>query len=103
MQCPKCKSFKSNTYRHPFAKVWCEDCGFVIRDEGEKEHNKVHYWLDIESAPKDGTKILVCDKDVYNPMLASFRMCNFFKEELWQTVYGQVLTPEYWMELPEQP
>ena len=33
--CPKCES-KTDTYRHPFAKVWCPKCGFVLRQEGDK-------------------------------------------------------------------
>lgn len=32
--CPKCSN-RANTYRHPYAKVWCPKCGFVLREEGE--------------------------------------------------------------------
>lgn len=32
--CPKCGG-KTNTFRHPYAKVWCERCGYVLREEGE--------------------------------------------------------------------
>ena len=31
--CPKCNG-RTNTYRHPNAKIWCNDCGYVIREEG---------------------------------------------------------------------
>ncbi len=33
--CTKCKS-KTNTFRHPFAKVWCQKCGYVLREEGDQ-------------------------------------------------------------------
>ena len=40
--CPICKSLNLCTFRHPFAKfdvsqseVWCNDCGYVLRQEGE--------------------------------------------------------------------
>jgi ribosomal protein S27E len=33
--CPKCKSH-TNTFRHPYAKVWCPVCGFVLREEGDQ-------------------------------------------------------------------
>lgn len=34
-ECPKCGS-ATNTYRHPHAKVWCEACGHVLREEGDQ-------------------------------------------------------------------
>jgi transcription initiation factor TFIIIB Brf1 subunit/transcription initiation factor TFIIB len=37
MKCPNCSSTKTDTYRHPNAKIWCTECGFVIREEGVKE------------------------------------------------------------------
>ena len=33
--CPKC-SGKNNTFRHPYAKVWCQICGHVLREEGDQ-------------------------------------------------------------------
>jgi len=33
--CEKCGS-KTNTYRHPHAKVWCPSCGNVLREEGDQ-------------------------------------------------------------------
>jgi hypothetical protein len=33
--CPKCGG-KTDTYRHPFAKVWCTVCGYILRVEGDK-------------------------------------------------------------------
>lgn len=33
--CPSCGG-NTNTYRHPYAKVWCPNCGYVLRNEGEQ-------------------------------------------------------------------
>ena len=33
--CPKCGSH-TNTYRHPWAVRWCESCGYVLREEGDR-------------------------------------------------------------------
>jgi len=33
--CPICKG-PTETYRHPFAKVWCTLCGHVLREEGDR-------------------------------------------------------------------
>jgi ribosomal protein S27E len=33
--CPKCQG-PTNTFRHPFAKVWCPACGHVLREEGDQ-------------------------------------------------------------------
>lgn len=38
--CPKCGSTKTETYRHPYARIWCTECGFTIRDEGAHEYNE---------------------------------------------------------------
>lgn len=32
--CPKCGG-ETDTFRHPFAKVWCIECGHVLREEGD--------------------------------------------------------------------
>lgn len=32
--CPKCGK-STNTYRHPYAKVWCPKCGYTLREEGD--------------------------------------------------------------------
>lgn len=39
--CPKCGG-PTNTYRHPWAKVWCPKCEYVLREEGDKrvEHKE---------------------------------------------------------------
>jgi hypothetical protein len=33
--CPQCGS-RTETWRHPFAKVWCPSCEFVLREEGQR-------------------------------------------------------------------
>ena len=33
--CPVCGK-NTDTFRHPFAKVWCPSCGHVLREEGDK-------------------------------------------------------------------
>ena len=33
--CPKCDG-TTGTFRHPYARVWCYDCGFVLREEGDQ-------------------------------------------------------------------
>jgi len=38
--CPKCGG-NTNNYRHPYAKIWCTRCGFVLRNEGNREYNDV--------------------------------------------------------------
>ena len=33
--CPVCGK-NTNTFRHPFAKVWCPSCGHILREEGDR-------------------------------------------------------------------
>lgn len=33
--CPKCGN-NTNTYRHPFARVWCPSCGYELKEEGDR-------------------------------------------------------------------
>ncbi len=60
MTCPKCGG-NVNQYRHPNSKVWCEACGFVLKEEGEKESQ---VYLDREEFKlkltniKEGLKLL---------------------------------------------
>lgn len=37
--CPACGSTSVETYRHPYAQIKCESCGFILRDEGRAEMN----------------------------------------------------------------
>ena len=53
MVCPKCGG-NVNQYRHPNSKVWCESCGFVLKEEGEKESQ---VYLDREELKEKIDKI----------------------------------------------
>ena len=33
--CPRCNG-ATRTFRHLYARVWCHDCGFVLREEGDQ-------------------------------------------------------------------
>lgn len=62
-RCPRCHKGNVHTYRHPKAKVWCEHCGFVIRDEGGDEWNPVP---DVEYSPLVDRIELI--KDLLTPL-----------------------------------
>jgi len=40
-KCPKCNSVEISSYRHPDSKIWCDKCGFVLREEGSSEYNPI--------------------------------------------------------------
>jgi len=48
-KCPNCGS-ATNTFRHPYAKVWCPECGTVLREEGDRtiEHKDETVKLEIK-------------------------------------------------------
>lgn len=63
-------------------------------------------WMDISTAPKDGTKVLVCHKNYYNPESASFRTYhpNAKGKPEWRTDgMGTKLDPTHWAPLPPEP
>jgi len=81
MRCPKCNSINIRRERSPDGKVDCKDCGFVIKNRGEKLPNtpqdyemppvKEHFFIYHYSAKKqngmqvqtiDG--ILKCKKEI---------------------------------------
>lgn len=33
--CPKCESDNILRYRHLTGRIWCADCGYVIKEEGK--------------------------------------------------------------------
>lgn len=45
--CPKC-GCKTNTYRHPFSKLWCSFCQYTLREEGDISEYKYKEHLDRE-------------------------------------------------------
>ena len=63
-------------------------------------------WNNIDTAPKDGTQVLVCNKNYYYPTTASFRTYhpNAQGEKTWRTNgMGIKLDPTHWQSLPERP
>ena len=59
----------------------------------------VPQWLPIESAPKNGTSVLVISKGVLWPSVAYF--CN--NHWYWSTSAGWAGFPTHWMPLPAAP
>jgi len=63
-------------------------------------------WKPIDTAPKDGRLILVCQSSYYFPTAASWIRYNEYSDEgklCWRNFMGVKLTPTHWMELPEPP
>lgn len=63
-------------------------------------------WKPINTAPKDGTLILVCTENYYFPETASWRTYhpNAKGKPSWRSNnMGTKLEPTHWMELPEKP
>jgi len=55
-------------------------------------------WQPIESAPKDGTKVIICSSE-YSPIVAAF------KGSQWEKRAGSFVAhlPTHWMPLPAAP
>ena len=63
-------------------------------------------WQPIETAPTDGTKILVCHIDLYRPITAQWSCYhpNRKGEETWREAGSRyIVNPTHWMPLPEKP
>lgn len=63
-------------------------------------------WQPIETAPKDGTSVLVSDgKNGWSVAAAAFRTFHPNAEgvKTWRTYHGHRLTPKFWMPLPPFP
>ena len=63
-------------------------------------------WQPIETAPKDGTHVLVCKESYYYPETASYRTYhpNAQGKATWRTnSMGVKITPTHWMPLPPLP
>jgi hypothetical protein len=69
-------------------------------------------WQPIETAPKDGTRILGCiapegNMRYYTPQVAVWACYhpNARGAECWRSseIGGHILTPTHWMPLPEPP
>jgi len=63
-------------------------------------------WLPIDTAPKDGTKVLVCNQYHYQPESAYFGTYhqNANGKKCWRSCnMGTKLNPTHWMKLPPPP
>lgn len=68
-------------------------------------NNETKIWQDIDTAPKDGTNILVCSFDYYYPETASYRAYhpNAKGKCTWRNASGIKINPTHWMPLFEKP
>jgi hypothetical protein len=57
-------------------------------------------WQPIETAPKDGTEIIVWDAEYRH---SYFARCNSKGEVYWDELYGPLENATHWMPLPEPP
>lgn len=63
-------------------------------------------WQKIETAPKDGTWVLVCNEKYYYPETAAFKTYhpNAQGEPTWRSKsMGTKIYPTHWMPLPDKP
>lgn len=61
-------------------------------------------WLPIETAPKDGTEILVCGPSM--PADGMYRSCAVWREGKWIESWwsnDELFPPTYWTPLPDTP
>jgi len=75
----------------------------MMQDYAEYKRIK---WQPIETAPKDGTIILVCRSDNYFSQSASYRNYhpNAKGKASWRDLLnGTILQPTHWMPLPSKP
>lgn len=49
MKCPRCSSVRIKQFRHPKSSITCINCGFILRDEGNSEMNRMSLGDQIES------------------------------------------------------
>lgn len=54
-------------------------------------------WRSIETAPKDGTRVLICHTGWYSPVVGRFELREWLDDE------QMVRLPTHWMPLPAAP
>ena len=59
-------------------------------------------WQPIETAPKDGTKVLIFVMGK-NVMQASYSRCNEYWIDCWCSNMSGVYSPTHWQPLPKPP
>lgn len=60
-------------------------------------------WKSIESAPKDGTEIILCEAD---PIQGQRIFVGYWRKKAWRQPHvwkGPTLNPTHWAELPSPP
>jgi len=87
--CFSCGSTNTNTFRHPRAKIWCNECSYVNRDEGSTHLNtrpeptlKSSEWVETKECPECGCRLYVNK----NLLGEGFRLCKACKQEWWTDV-----------------
>ena len=63
-------------------------------------------WKKIETAPKDGTWVLVCNENYYYPETAAYKTYhpNAQGKPTWRAKgMGTKINPTHWMPLPDKP
>jgi hypothetical protein len=81
-----------------------EQENIILKEENEKLQ-KQNEWLPIETAPKDGTWILVYQK--YNDSFSEIMIANYYEGNgCWSVMWDSrdtEINPTYWMPLPTPP
>lgn len=61
-------------------------------------------WMPIETAPKDGTRVLLYRGGFAESMAVAWFSCMEFNDDCWIPMNGSVFPePTHWMPLPEPP
>ena len=88
--CPKCGA-GTNTYKHPWAKVWCPKCGYVLREEGSKQWVKV----EIDSAGIAQNILASPEETPLQPKLSDLRIIKYTTLEKLKHCIEDVLELDY--------
>lgn len=84
--CPQCGG-KTNTYRHPYAKVWCEECGYVLRQEGEGKLVVIDYSTCLTDHSYNGAVVKKLSKDL-EELNKKVKMSNEYKN--WKVDHAEM-------------
>lgn len=76
------------------------DCQQIVMDREQAKLDKVK-WQPIETAPKDGTSILVTDG--FDVCDAYFRGGDWWQYQCGDDWYSTSINPTHWMPLPDAP
>jgi gamma-glutamylcyclotransferase (GGCT)/AIG2-like uncharacterized protein YtfP len=80
---------------------------YVLASEAQDEIDALkaaQTWQPIESAPKDGTRIIIFGSERHNKVLAHGVVSqSYFSGGLWQAGGFTVFEPTHWVPLPPAP